>query len=373
MSGPGYFPYRAYKNRPYNSAFLKLPNQERKWDVLTMMALSQTRNSFGDRETINSNPKLSEMVHSCCMHESWLATALADFFDGGQVVFHIENELKEAFATSDLGDATANDLKFPFNNLYVHIGYASGLFFNGGRAQCEGVLLSEKLYKNEKTLSVTMVGELVEKPAHWGLRGMETFTFHFSEAQMSLPILDACRQHLESHSKEPNTDDPEFSEFDEATKTEIRESHASRSGERRITRENIPTALECVRMVANALLYISHYPDDMVDGYQEGFPAGFREKLEHSEGKAYERILSKARSSGFTLIKRVGSIFSHALLVEASVSGSPAPHLRRAHWRRQAFGVGLSLRKLIWVRAARVLGGVVRDRPYLVAKGITQD
>ena len=65
-------------------------------------------------------------------------------------------------------------------------------------------------------------------------------------------------------------------------------------------------------------------------------------------------------------------VFERALLVEASLEGngdSPTPHLRRAHWRRQAFGSRLSQRKLIWIRAARVLGGAVRERPYLIADG----
>lgn len=109
----------------------------------------------------------------------------------------------------------------------------------------------------------------------------------------------------------------------------------------------------------------------MADDYQDGFPAGFREKIERSQGKVLERNLSKARNSGFTLIKRVGGVFERAMQVEASANGGggdgPSPHMRRAHWRRQAFGPGLTRRMLMWIRAARVLGGTVRERPYLIA------
>lgn len=373
MSETGYFPYRAHKNRPYIAEFLRLPDKERKWDTLVQLTLSRTRRAFGDRDTISADPKLGQLVHACCMHESWLGTALADFFNGGQVVFHISPSLKEAFRYSELGDATARDLKFPFEDSYIHIGTDSGLFFNGGRTQLEGVFLSEKQHKDGNSVSMTMVGTLLSPPAHWGERGMETFTFHFAAAEMDMPILEGARKHLEHQGRDPaeDADLADLSEFDEEGKRRILESWATQMEERRLHRENIPVALECVRMVANALLYVSQYPDDMEDDFQDGFPAGFREKIERSQGKVLERNLSKARNSGFTLIKRVGGVFERAMQVEASANGGggdgPSPHMRRAHWRRQAFGSGLTQRKLIWIRAARVLGGTVRERPYLIA------
>lgn len=55
--------------------------------------------------------------------------------------------------------------------------------------------------------------------------------------------------------------------------------------------------------------------------------------------KNLERAVSKARNSGFTLINQVGAVFDRAMQMEAQVDGlgdSPDPHLRLAHWRRQA-------------------------------------
>jgi hypothetical protein len=374
MSATSYFPYRAHKNRPYIAEFLGLPDRERNWNSLLHMSLARTRQAFGDRESIKADPILDQFVHSCCMHESWFSTALADFFNGGQVVFHITPALKEAFRHSELGDATARDLKFPFKDSYIHLGTEPGLVFNGGRTQLEGVFLSEKNHKDGKSVSVTLVGSLLTPPVHWGERGMETFTFHFGSDEMDMPLLDGARKHLEHHGRDPLADESlsDLSEFDNEGKKRILESWNSQAEDRRLHRENIPVVLECVRMVANALLYVSQYPDDMADDYQDGFPAGFREKIERSQGKTLERNLSKARNCGFTLIKRVGGVFERAMQKEESASGSdsPSPHMRRAHWRRQAFGAGLTQRKLIWIRAARVLGGTVRERPYLIADKI---
>ena len=378
MIETGYFPYRAHKNRPYIAEFLRLADRDRHWSSLVQMTLARTRQAFGDSETIKADPRLSQLVHTCCMNESYFSSALADFFSGGQVVFHIAPALKEAFLHSDLGDATVRDLKFPYEDSYIHIGADVGLIFNGGRTRLEGVFLSEKTHNDEKSVSMTLVGSLVQSPTHWGERGMETFTFHFAQDEMDMPLLEGAKKHLEDQGRDPSKNDKlsDLSEFDEAQKAAILESWATRSENRRLHLDNIPVVLECVRMVVNALLYVSQYPDDIEDGYQDGFPPGFREKIERSQGKALERNLSKARNSGFTLIKRVGRVFERAMQVEASVEGcsdSPSPHMRRAHWRRQAFGMGLSQRKLIWIRATRVLGGAVRERPYLIAAGAVSE
>lgn len=366
MISKSYFPYRAFKNRPYVADFLSLPPHEREWSRLVQMALSFTRRSFGERDALKADLNLQQRAHVCSMHESWLSTALADFFNGGQVVFHISASLKDAFRNSDLGDATASDLKLPFENSYIHIGSGDDLFFNDGRAKLEGVFLAHKPHKDGDSLSLTLVGSLVETPAHWGERGMETFTFHFGNDEMNLTILEGAQKHLEREGRDP-ADDDSLSDLDEPRRAEILAAWAAQAEKRRITRKNIPVVLECVRMVANALLYVSQYPDDMVDDYQDDFPIGFKEKIERSQGKALERNLSKARNSGFTLIKRVGSVFEQAMQTEGPAGESPSPHMRRAHWRRQAHGAEKSQRKLIWIRASRVLGGTVRERPYLVS------
>jgi hypothetical protein len=355
-----YYPYRALKVRPYFDEFMALPKEERRWDSLVQLALFRTLDSFGREH------KGEPLPTACGMNESWLCDGIASFFDGGQVVFHIEPTLKDAFRLSELGDATAADLQFPFPMLYVHLGTDLGLKFNDGAALLEGVLLHRR---REGEVLVTLVGALTETPAHWGLRGLESFTFHFSKEDLHRPLLEAARDHIERESRDPN-DIPELadlSQFDEKEQTEIRETWKSHDEERRLHAANIGVVMESLKLAANALLYVSQYPEDLVDDYQDGFPAGFREKIERSDGKTRERTLSKARSAGYTLIKRVGKVFERA--ESAETGESPSPHLRRAHWRRQAHGPRGSLRKLIWIRAVRVLGGTHRDRPYLIVDG----
>jgi hypothetical protein len=159
----------------------------------------------------------------------------------------------------------------------------------------------------------------------------------------------------------------DWREFTPEQREDIERSWASSSRERALHMQNMTVTLRAMKLVSNALLYLSQYPEDSEPAWQEGTPRGYVEKYQRqtTDPKARAKTLSRAQHEGFTIIRKVGKLFEQE---EARGEGeSPSPHLRRAHWRRQAYGPKLSLRKLMWIRAARVLGGHQRERPYLVA------
>jgi hypothetical protein len=330
------------------------------------LALSRTRWNFGDKETTKGDPA----VTACAMNEAHHCDNLMRFMALGQVVFHIAAPLREAFLRSDLGDACGTDLKFPFPSFYLHLGADLGLMFNDGRARLEGAMLQH--VESEGGLRISLVGELTEPPAHWGLRGFESFFFYLTKEQMEKPLLEAVEERLRHESRDPNTirELSDWSDYsDESTKS-IQDSWHSHSLSRELNLKNLETTRECMLLVANALLYLSQYPQDVEESWQEGAPKGHREKFDKQDAKGREKTLSRARSEGFTRIKKVGRLFEREL---ASEDGdSPSPHLRRAHLRRQAYGPKLTLRRLVWIRAVRVLGGTQRERPYLMADDAPQ-
>lgn len=363
-----YYPFRAVKDRPYLDEFRALPSEQRRWDALAQLALFRTRDAFGEKDVTRDDPEAS----ACAMNEAKLADQLARFFDSGQALFHIAGPLRDAFRTSDLGDACVDDIKFPFPYLFVHLGRDLGLTFNDGRALLEGAFLERR--DKDTTLSVTLVGELVEPPAHWGQRGMESFHFYLndstdngSERVLKKPLLQAIEERLLSQAQDPNDvkELSDWSEFTEEQKADIQRSWAAHSLERELHMKNLQVTKDCMQLVANALLYLSQYPEDVEEVWQEGTPKGYQEKFERQDPKARAKTLSRAEHEGFTRIRKVGKLFE---VEQAWEQGeSPLPHLRRAHWRRQAYGPKQSLRRLVWIRAARVLGGTVRERPYLLA------
>ncbi len=356
---PAYYPFRAFKNRPYFKEFMDEPRENRKWSVLAQLALFRTGDVFG-RET-----KGEARTTTCMMAEAWLSSSVAQFFGEGQAIFHIAPTLREAFLTSDLGDARVDDLKMPFETVYVHLGTDLGMTFNNGAALLEGVFLTKH---RDKELSLTLVGTLTFEPTHWGERGLESFSLILGDDYAELPLLEALAARLESESVDPRErpDLAELSQFSEAEQADILKTWASHAEEREFNAKNRDVVLDCVKLATNALLYISHYPEDVEQGWQDGTPKGFQEKFARSTGKVRERTLSKAQNAGYTILRHVGRQFGQGESTGQD-GASPTPHLRRAHWRRQAYGPAGSLRKLMWIRAVKVLGGAQRARPYLVA------
>lgn len=197
---------------------------------------------------------------------------------------------------------------------------------------------------------MALVGALTKEPPHIGYRGLESCHFFVNEDEMDVPLLEAVKKRLSEFARDPNEvkELNDWDGFSEEQKTNIQDHWAQHSREREFTMKNVTVTLTAMKLVANALLYLSQYPDDVETAWQ-------------AQGKT----LSRAQNDGFTIIRKVGKLFEQE---EAKGTGSsPAPHLRRAHWRRQAYGPGLSQRKLMWIRAARVLGGNQRERTYLVA------
>ncbi len=357
-----YYPYRAFKDRPYFKEFGELPDAERRWDTLSQMAMFSTLAEFGPPGTRSEDLASSP----CGIHEAHLSTMVAEFFMRGQVVFHIAPALRSAFLSSDLGDATGADLKFPFDTFYVHLGADLGLTFNDGEARLEGAFLQSR---DGKGISVALVGALTKEPPHVGYRGLESFHFFVNEDEMDVPLLDAIKKRLAEFARDPNEvkELNDWDGFSDEQKTNIQDHWAQHSREREFAMKNLTVTLTAMKLVANALLYLSQYPEDVETAWQEGTPRGYAEKFarQASDKKAQGKTLSRAQNEGFTIIRKVGKLFEQ---VEAKGTGdSPTPHLRRAHWRRQAYGPGLSQRKLMWIRAVRVLGGDQRERPYLMA------
>lgn len=334
-------------------------------DIVTL-ALERMGAAYGEL-------KDSPQGVASCSNEGWFLSVAAGFHLRGKVVFQIEPTLKAAFLDSDLGETTLQDLSFPHNDFYLHLGTEMGLTFNQGAAALEGVFVSWN--PERKDLALTLAGNLVQEPRHWGERGLETFTMVLGEELAEMPLLDAARQSMSADKVDidkvlAKREIPEHLQ-PEVEKLKVEFADALQH-EREVRTDNTSTVLECVRLIANALLYISAYPEDAVPGFPDDFPKGFQEKIERSEGKVRERTLAKARSAGFSPVTRVGLVFERELK-EAGLHagqnnpGGKSPHLRRAHWRRQVYGPRNALRKMIWVRVTQVLGGTARERPYVIS------
>ena len=71
------------------------------------------------------------------------------------------------------------------------------------------------------------------------------------------------------------------------------------------------------------------------------------------------KLQSKLIADGYTLVHLVGEEIAHR--ADVSGSGTVAPHWRRGHWREQAHGERMSLRKRILIKPTLVNSRDVSD------------
>lgn len=352
-----YLPYRLDRSRTYLREWLR--SGDPSFESLSFLLMRAFDERFGKK-----SPEAGYGV----ITESQLAWKIIQFMTGGQVIFHLEPELVQAFLTSDVGEVTFADIKLPFDSFYLHFGAAHGLTINEGRARLEGVFVERHPRTGE--VGFSLVGDLFEPKATWEESSDQSFTFLIRAEALTQSLDTAIDAEVDAAQKKLTADpDVELAELEPESRADIKE-HWQRMGRLdEVKVANRETLKACLRLVANALLYITGYPDDVTDDWQDGTPQAFRDKVARLTGKEQARAISKARSSGFTRIRRVGSIFQRDETREAAAAGGgsgPSPHWRRAHWRRQHYGEANALVKVIWVRGARVLGATVRGAPYRV-------
>lgn len=113
-----------------------------------------------------------------------------------------------------------------------------------------------------------------------------------------------------------------------------------------------------MRLVVNALCYVTAYPDDIATVWPSRAPEALKIKASTGQGREVMRARSQLAALGYVPVLLCGQqVEEQRQRIGASASlgaGHPVTHWRRGHWRNQAHGPGRSLRKLIWVMPMRV-------------------
>jgi hypothetical protein len=117
---------------------------------------------------------------------------------------------------------------------------------------------------------------------------------------------------------------------------------------------SLPVFLRALRLVINGLCFLSAEPDDIVTAFPKEALGLLGEPSEN--GKAARELgqneVRKLRRLGYSEIHFCGNKFVEAGEHHAATGtgGEMPPHRRRAFWRNQACGAGLTERRPTWVR-----------------------
>ena len=349
-----YYPPHFAQTRPYVKAFLRDVDERMKTayghqDIMGI-ASKHVANAFFDKGVVpggaGMDPQAFALECRCALlYNAWR-------LEGG-VIYDFDPQLTQALRQSSLAEVCINDLQYPFETIYFAFGALSGLVLESG-APVTGAYV---YYAPGYALRISLTAPLAASTP-LSARGYELYDLGIKEKHFSVNLEEAVKLALE--------DDLE----------DIRSALAEMKtrGDARTRTDTVPTLerllhtqaaqfevySQVVQLVANGLCYASAYRDDVRERWPASTPDKLKQKAE-GQGKEAQRAASKLLSMGFRKVRYLGEDFS----ASADESGSVAPHMRRAHWRNQAYGPGFSQHRLVWIRRTRVLGGAASEEPRI--------
>lgn len=263
----------------------------------------------------------------------------------GTPLYDIDPALLEALSLSDPGDMELADIRTVNRAYYLHWGPQPELLLHGAHP-VEGALVMT-------AGDDWRIGLAARTGAPWlGSRERDTFFLRFPADTLARPFEEAVDLALQR-------DKDELLAIFSDPKT-----LGQHAGVMQIILDDLDRNAEVVKralmLCGNCMSYLAAYPDDSASGWQPDTPASMLAKVAKG-GKEGARTASKLESMGYLQVHRVGLDF-HRLAERGAheqavgTHGGPRPHWRRGHWRHQAHGPQMSLRKLLWIQPSRVVG-----------------
>lgn len=262
----------------------------------------------------------------------------------GRQIFDMSSGLVEMLQETDVRQCTLQNLQLPYPAFYMHFGRQAELKVVGAGGDTEyidGVLVAHAQGDGIQilrfaTTSIDESGRRVTLPGHF---------LSLGDGELQLPVHDAMDAAVKSFAAEAGASPGEFPSA-EAFWICLRQRAA----------DALKVALP---LIVNGLFYLENPPRPPRKVPGAGTPDGLVARWERTPANRRRKLNSKLSAEGYTLVHLVGEEI--ALSSTQGGGGTVAPHWRRGHWREQAYGQRLSLRKRILIRPTLVNGHDLAD------------
>ncbi|PPD30568.1 MAG: hypothetical protein CTY19_15640 [Methylomonas sp.] len=365
-----------------NTGFLTVPLLNK----LMQHACDETNNkvlNYPRRLTLDS-PSPSHIIESLEV----LSTAYGRFVQAGRQIMKFPPSLIEMLAKTDVDEIPLNLLKTPFSAQYLyfamqkHLELEEGWFVDGAYVETRGAA-------GDIRFTITAVPSDRQKSRLWFVipepHYTQDFVGEFREKTLATAIDQVFNDNKTTLAQKATGDggditqkvSDEFGKMGESMPDALNIVDVSPAmAKQRIEKltKRHPIYHETLKLVVNALCYVTAYPDDIETVWPDETPVKLKAKAETGNGKESARAKSKLTSMGYVQVHICGKkIDEQRKLIEASTGIHPASHWRRGHWRNQPYGEGRALRKLIWLMPVLVAPNNTNDDPenghiYLVSK-----
>lgn len=262
----------------------------------------------------------------------------------GRQIFDMSSGLVEMLQETDVRQCTLQNLQLPYPAFYMHFGRQAGLKVVGASGDSEyvdGVMVAHAQGDGIRllrfaTTTIDESGKRVTLPGHF---------LSLNDAGMQLPVhaaIDAAVERFVENGEAYSQEFPAAEDFWVCL------------------RERAASALKvALPLIVNGLFYLENPPRPHRTGLGSGTPDAVVERWDRTPGDRRRKLNSKLNAEGYTLVHFVGEEIAHSS--SEARGGTVAPHWRRGHWREQAHGPQLSLRKRILIRPTLVNGREVSD------------
>ncbi len=294
----------------------------------------------------------------------------------GRQIFDFPSRMMDLFAMTDIDDIPCDRVKLPHHIQYVHFGPREDIAIEPGWL-VDGAYI-EALREGGWQICVTSVPRNPEDVYGWTSRPEPIFVQRFGEREMAMSLGEAVdyvlADKLAELREKSAQGDGEITEELKASFEEqglkmpegfkvVKVFAQSAASETETLMRRLPAYKKALRLVVNAMCYVTAYPDDV----KEEFPPEAPERLLKTAAtrvgsKDQKKALSKLEQLGFRAIHFCGQ----ALIGELGAGGIGTTHgagWTRGHWRNQAWGPKHSLRRLQWIMPFRT--GVDKGDPEM--------
>lgn len=258
----------------------------------------------------------------------------------GKRIIDCTPELVQAFCRSDCGDMRISDLDVPYHCMYLRFPLSDddAILYSGGRVRFEGAYILES---PGVAIRIVLCGQPVV-PLTPAEAWRERYDLRIQASHFEKPAQDAITCALTDDLADLRT------HWQYAKDMKVATPVSDASFQLLIDRmtEDHPAYERALRLVLNALAYMQFGGDALVPGWPDDAPARMARQVDAGTAKEQERGLSKLWALGHVPILKLGGDFTRQFRHPAA--GMRA-HWRQGHWRRQAHGPQMSLRKLLWI------------------------
>ena len=297
--------------------------------------------------------------------ETSLATAYGRFEKSGKQIMHFPPELTELLARTDVESVPMKTIKLPYAAQYLYLGPQKDLELEPGWF-VDGAYVEPRGEPGDLRFTLTTCPEKQELASTWYVSPepyySQDYIETYRESDLAHAIDGVLAERMEEFSKRLLEKGGDITQ-------KIREEFEKEGGtmpEDMVLIDKNPQSAyfllvqekrrhpiyrSAMRLVVNALCYLTAYPDDISTVWPEGTPENLKKRSESEDKKTAAKAISKLASMGYNPVYIGGGRVAE----QREVTGisahhhGVATHWRRGHWRNQAYGPGMALRKLLWI------------------------